>query len=58
MGKEYGMSAEVHGKIHVQDSEHGTGTMAVALTGNGQTMEGDASYSGKWIGATCSADDE
>jgi Protein of unknown function (DUF3617) len=56
LGKDYGMTADVHGKIHVLDSENGTGTMAVALTGNGQTMNGHASYTGKWIGATCPAD--
>jgi Protein of unknown function (DUF3617) len=55
-GKEYGMTTEVHGKIHVQDSENGTGTMEITLTGNGQTMHGKASYTGKWIGATCPAD--
>lgn len=53
LGAEYGMKADVHGKIHVQDSEIGTGSMAVTLTGNGQTMNGNASYIGKWIAATC-----
>ena len=56
LGKNYGMTADVHGKIHVQDSENGTGTMEITLTGNGQTMHGNASYTGKWIGATCPAD--
>jgi Protein of unknown function (DUF3617) len=55
LGKEYGMTAEVHGKIHVVDSENGTGSFAVTLTGNGQTMNGHASYTGKWIGASCPA---
>jgi len=55
LGKDYGMTADVHGKIHVQDSENGTGSMAVTLTGNGQTMNGNASYNGKWIGASCPA---
>jgi hypothetical protein len=54
-GKEYGMKAEVHGKIHVSDPENGTGSMDVTLTGNGQTMNGNASYSGKWIGENCTA---
>jgi len=53
LGKDYGMTAEVHGKVHVLDSENGTGSFAVTLTGNGQTMNGDASYTGKWIGASC-----
>jgi Protein of unknown function (DUF3617) len=55
-GKEYGMTAEIHGKIHIQDSENGTGTMEITMTGNGQTMHGHATYTGKWIGATCPAD--
>jgi hypothetical protein len=55
LGNNYGMKADVHGKIHVQDSENGTGSMAVTLTGNGQTMNGNASYTGKWIGASCIA---
>jgi Protein of unknown function (DUF3617) len=54
-GKDYGMKADVHGKIHVLDSENGTGSMAITLTGNGQTMNGNASYTGKWIGASCAA---
>ena len=56
LGKNFGMTADVRGTIHVQDLEHGTGTMAITLTGNGQTINGNASYTGKWIGANCSAD--
>ena len=55
LGKEYGMTADVHGKIHVLDHENGTGAFAVTLTGNGQTMKGNASYTGKWVSATCPA---
>jgi hypothetical protein len=55
MGKNYGMNAEAHGTIHIIDSEDGTGTFAVTLTGSGQTMNGHASYTGKWIGASCPA---
>ena len=50
-----GMTAEVHGQIHILDSENGTGSMTVTLTGNGQTMHGLASYTGKWISASCPA---
>jgi hypothetical protein len=56
MGKNYGMTAEAHGTIHVLDSENGTGSFAVVLTGNGQTMNGHASYTGKWVSASCPAD--
>jgi Protein of unknown function (DUF3617) len=52
----YGMKADIHGKIHVQNSENGTGSMAVTVSGNGQTMNGNASYTGKWIAATCPAE--
>lgn len=48
-----GMTADVHGAIHVSDPEHGTGTFDMTLTGNGQNMKGHASYSGKWLSATC-----
>jgi Protein of unknown function (DUF3617) len=54
-GENFGMTAEVHGQIHVPDSENGTGSMTVTLTGNGQTMHGVASYTGKWISASCAA---
>jgi hypothetical protein len=55
MGTDLGMTSEGHGKIHVLDSENGTGSVEVTLTGNGQTMHGHASYTGKWIGASCPA---
>jgi hypothetical protein len=53
-GRNSGMTAEVQGTIHILDSESGTGSMTVTLTGNGQTMHGHASYTGKWVGASCS----
>ena len=53
LGKNFGMTAEAHGTIHVSDSENGTGSFAVTMTGNGQTMNGHASYTGKWIAASC-----
>jgi Protein of unknown function (DUF3617) len=56
IGREYGMTSEVHGTIHVSDRETGTGSFDVTLTGNGQTMKGHASYTGKWLAATCPAD--
>ena len=55
LGRQYDMTADIHGKIHVLDTENGTGSFAVTLTGNGQTMKGNASYRGKWVGATCPA---
>ncbi len=53
MGTQNGMTAEANGKIHVVDSENGTGAFEVTLTGNGQTMHGHALYTGKWIGSSC-----
>lgn len=56
LGRNYGMTANIHGKIHVLDSEHGTGSMVITVTGNGQTMNGHGSYTGKWIAPSCPAD--
>lgn len=55
LGTPNGMAAEANGTIHVVDSENGTGSFAVTLTGNGQTMHGHAQYTGKWIGPSCPA---
>jgi|SRR5579875_774045 len=49
-------SMQMQGKIHVVDSEHGTGSTDVTLTWNGMTAKGHATYTGKWIAATCPAD--
>jgi hypothetical protein len=51
-----GMSLQMHGKIHAVDSEDGTGSVDVTLNGNGMNAKGHASYTGKWIGASCPAD--
>jgi len=56
MGKEWGMTADVHGTIHAEDSENGTGTFDIVLTGNGQTMKGHATCTGKWAAGSCPAD--
>jgi hypothetical protein len=51
-----GMTAQVHGQIHILDSENGTGSVTLVLsTGNGQVMNGVATYTGKWVGASCPA---
>lgn len=47
------MRAEGNGKIHIVDSENGTGSQDFTLTGNGMTAKGHATYTGKWIAATC-----
>ena len=56
IGSEYGMTSEVHGKIHVIDSENGTGSFDVTMTGNGRTINGHSSYTGKWVGSSCRAE--
>ena len=56
MGKEWGMTSDVHGTIHVLDSENGTGKFDITMTGNGQTMKGHATYIGKWVAGSCPAD--
>lgn len=55
LGKDYGLAATVAGTIHVIDSQDGTGSFDIVLTGNGQTMHGHASYTGQWVAATCPA---
>ena len=55
MGKEFGMTADIHGSIHVSDTENGTGEFSIVMTGNGQTMNGHVNYTGKWIAASCPA---
>jgi hypothetical protein len=50
-----GMTGTVHGTIHIVDPQHGTGSMAISLSGNGQSMQGTASYTGQWVSATCPA---
>jgi hypothetical protein len=54
LGKDFGMTANVHGKIHVVDPQNGTGSFDITLNGRGQTITGHASYTGKWVGASCS----
>jgi len=48
-----GTTADAHATIHLSDSEHGTGNVDLTLANNGQTMKGHATYTGKWLGATC-----
>jgi hypothetical protein len=50
----YGV-ADAHGTIHVSDSENGTGSFSIVLNANGQVMNGHATYTGKWVSASCPA---
>ena len=49
-------TADYHGTIHASDSENGTGSISVVMTANGQTMNGHAAITGKWLAASCPAD--
>ncbi|HEY2418608.1 MAG TPA: DUF3617 family protein, partial [Steroidobacteraceae bacterium] len=53
LGSDYGMTAQIHGQIHIVDPQDGTGLMTITLSGNGQSATGQASYTGKWIGSSC-----
>ena len=49
-------TADIHGTIHASDTENGTGSLSIVLTTNGQTLNGHADYTGKWVAANCPAD--
>jgi len=51
-----GMTAEVRGKIHLLDSKNGTGAFDISMSGNGQSLTGHASYTGKWVNSACPAE--
>ena len=51
-----GMTASGRGNIHVADSEHITAVIDYTVTGSGMAIQGHATHTSKWIGATCPAD--
>jgi hypothetical protein len=53
MGGASGLMAQVHGKIHILDSQDGVGSFDLMMSGNGQTMNGHVAYVGKWVGSSC-----
>jgi hypothetical protein len=54
--REQGIAANVVLNLHVVDSEHVNGSGGWTANGNGLSMSGKATGSGKWIAATCSAE--
>jgi Protein of unknown function (DUF3617) len=55
-GKNLGMmQTDVDLKIHVVDSENVQATMQLTSNGNGTTMKGSGTYTGKWLAASCPA---
>jgi Protein of unknown function (DUF3617) len=55
LGKEAGMDTSVDLKLHAVDSENVKASMQGTSTGNGQTMNLDGTFTGKWMSARCSA---
>ena len=55
LGKEYGMDTNVDLKLHAVDSENVKASMQGTSTGNGQTMNVSGTFTGKWMGSSCSA---
>jgi hypothetical protein len=58
LGKEQGMSSEIHIKIHVVDSGNVNATFDGSATQNGHTFTLSGTHTAKWLGATCPADVE
>jgi|SRR5689334_663895 len=54
LGKEYGMNTSVDLKLHAVDSENVKASMQGTSTGNGQTVNVNGTFSGKWEGSNCS----
>lgn len=55
-----GMTAAGHGKFHLVDSQHLTGTMDVTFSGGGglpgnTSLQMHGVYTSKWVAATCPA---
>lgn len=55
LGKENGMDTNVDLKLHAVDTENVKATMQGTSTGNGQTVNVSGAFTGKWMGASCSA---
>ncbi len=56
LDREQGIKANVHLKLHVVDPEHVNGSGDWTADGNGLSMSGNATGSGKWISANCSGE--
>lgn len=52
-GKNQGMKTDITMKLHAVDSENVKATVQGTSTGNGNTVNVNAAFTGKWIGATC-----
>jgi hypothetical protein len=52
-GKDQGMKTDLNIKLHVVDSENVRASLQGTSTGNGQTVNINGTFTGKWIGASC-----
>lgn len=52
-----GMRGDGTMNMHVLDSGHTQGVTHMTMTGNGKTLNTDATISGKWIGSDCKGKD-
>ena len=57
LGKEYGMTTNIDLKYHAVDTENVKASLEGRSTGNGQTVNVNGTYTGKWMGASCSNKD-
>jgi uncharacterized protein DUF3617 len=55
LGKESGMDTSVDLKLHAVDTENVKASIQGTSTGNGQTVNVNGAFTGKWLGANCSA---
>jgi hypothetical protein len=55
LGRNEGMKADVHLKLHAVDSEHVKGSGDWTANGEGMNFTGNATGNGKWLGATCTS---
>jgi len=56
LGKEQGMSSEIHIKIHVVNSEAVNATFDGSAAQNGHTFTLNGTHTAKWLAPTCPAD--
>lgn len=53
-----GGTGSVHGTIHMQDAQDGTGAMDFSLQIQGMALSGHADFTGTWASPSCSADSQ
>ncbi len=58
LGREYGMNTNVDLKLHAVDPENVKASMQGTSTGNGQTVNVNGAFAGKWMGSSCPANSD